>query len=99
MHSEDISLILGWQVILNEFQEVCLLVVKITVWYQVRVTTTECMVVFVDDIDVVEIVQDSLDCSSIVDICYSSTIVGFSSHVSEGIEWNAFVVIKELFKL
>ena len=70
------------------------LVVGFTAWHDVRFTAAESVVFDVNNFDIVDVIQDCCDCTSIANVCNATTIVGLSSHVSQGFKTNNFVVFK-----
>ena len=99
MHAEDFSQVFIGQLLLDVAKEVILLVVGFAAWHDVGVTATESVVFDVNNLNVVKVIQDCFDGASIMDVCNSTTVVGLSSHVSQGFKRNTLVMVQELFEL
>lgn len=57
------------------------------------------MVLLTDHLWVVEVSQNDVDSDSVVSVSDSTTVVGFSDHVDQSLEWNLVVEVQELNQL
>lgn len=98
MHTEDFSQIIDREH-LGVLKELDVVLPGAIVGGVVSATLGELMVRSLDDLRAVEVRKDLHDAASILRIGDSSSIVGLSDHILEGIKGNGLIVVQELHEL
>lgn len=96
MHAENVGEVIDWHSVLN--------VRNVFIFHAITgnyVSTSVCkfVLLFIHNLWIIEILENHHDCTTVLRISHSATIVGFCYHVPERIIRNFIIMVKELSKL